>query len=127
MMDLSLFIAPQIPVRDWRKYNIVKVPWEVYQVLYDIALAQGATWNSRRQLMLVLEEWAEDKFPGQTMTASVELSKAEAEELKGTYPGIEWGIYIKIAPISSLSKSIDTCNTKPYIAAPNLELSSPTK
>lgn len=99
-MDLEPFIGGKIEINTLtlKALHIVKVPYIVYQCVYDIAQIQGATEESKWQVMKVLEEWIEESYPGYRMVASIELSYAEAKAAQNHYPGIEWGIYIKIAP-----------------------------
>lgn len=103
-MEVDLFIGDNkivITPSTLRAHNIIKVPQVVYQCMYDIAQIQGATEASKWQVMKVLEEWVEETYPDYRMVASIELSAKEAQEAQRRYPGIGWGIYVKIAPLQT--------------------------
>ena len=81
-----------------RHYNIHKVPQVVYQMVYDMAAADGYSEESKWKVLAAIEDWAEERFPGYTVGASAEFSNKDIEQLSKKISNITFGIYVKLKP-----------------------------
>ena len=105
MNDLEPILGVQsrrLTMSDLRGLNIIKVPEEDYDAIYDKARYEMRGYNStplfKWIVQYLLERWVEDTYPNHRMVASVELCMVEAEEAQRQVQGITFGIYAKSAP-----------------------------
>lgn len=101
-----------------KSLKLVKLPWVVYQAMYDATLAGGADHIAKRQCLEMLQDYIFTKYPGYGIVAFEDFSKDEALKVsERTGYVFSWGMYIIITQDHTLPPAQ---NLLDYLQSPKL-------
>lgn len=101
---------PYTNAEDLPWLNVIRVPQEIYQGMFDIAAAKSYSEQSKWAVMQYLEEWLTQKYPNMYMVASVELSNEDARKLQFKFPGLQYGVYVQLIKRDPANRKYDPSN-----------------
>lgn len=86
--------------RELHELGVFKLPQSVYQIVYDVALQRGE--DGKSEVLRILLEYIEDRYPGQTLNTFIDLSSKEADQFKHLIKDLSFGLYFTLKDKNNL-------------------------